>query len=38
MEFVFETIYNQKALTAMVKGVRKTARKKGQKEVVFLVE
>jgi len=28
MEFVFETIYNQKALTAMAKGIRKTARKK----------
>ncbi len=28
MEFIFETTYNQKALTAMAKGVRKTARKK----------
>ncbi len=28
MEFVFETIYNQKALTAMAKGIRKTVRKK----------
>lgn len=28
MEFVFETTYNQKALTTMAKGVRKTARKK----------
>ena len=31
MEFVFETTYNQKALTAMAKGVRKTARKKRTK-------
>lgn len=28
MEFVFDTIYNQKALTSMVKGVRKTVRRK----------
>ncbi len=28
MEFIFETTYNQKALSAMAKGVRKTARKK----------
>ncbi len=31
MEFVFETTYNQKALTQMAKGVRKTARKKRSK-------
>ncbi len=31
MEFVFETTYNQKALTTMAKGVRKTARKKRTK-------
>ncbi len=31
MEFIFETIYNQKALTAMAKGIRKTARKKRTK-------
>ncbi len=31
MEFIFETTYNQKALTAMAKGVRKTARKKRTK-------
>ncbi len=28
MEFIFETIYNQKAMTEMAKGIRKTARKK----------
>lgn len=28
MEFTFETTYNQKALTAMAKGLRKTVRKK----------
>lgn len=28
MEFTFETTYNQKALTAMAKGLRKTLRKK----------
>lgn len=28
MEFTFETTYNQKALTAMAKGLRKTIRKK----------
>ncbi len=31
MEFIFETIYNQKAMTAMAKGIRKTARKKRTK-------
>lgn len=31
MEFVFETTYNQKALTAMAKGIRKTAREKRSK-------
>ncbi len=31
MEFIFETAYNQKALAAMAKGVRKTARKKRTK-------
>ena len=31
MEFIFETTYNQKALTAMAKGLRKTARKKRSK-------
>ncbi len=31
MEFIFETTYNQKALTAMAKGIRKTARKKRTK-------
>ena len=31
MQFTFETIYNQKALTAMAKGIRKTARKKRSK-------
>ncbi len=31
MEFIFETTYNQKALTAMAKGIRKTARKKHTK-------
>ncbi len=31
MGFIFETTYNQKALTAMAKGVRKTARKKRSK-------
>lgn len=31
MEFTFETTYNQKALTAMAKGIRKTARKKRTK-------
>ncbi len=31
MEFIFETVYNQKALIAMAKGVRKTARKKHSK-------
>ncbi len=31
MEFIFETAYNQKALTAMAKGIRKTARKKRSK-------
>lgn len=31
MEYIFETTYNQKALTAMAKGVRKTARKKRNK-------
>ena len=28
MEFIFETDYNQKAMTAMAKGLRKTVRKK----------
>jgi len=28
MEFIFETTYNQKALTAMAKAIRKTACKK----------
>lgn len=31
MEFVFETVYNQKSLTAMAKAVNKTARKKRSK-------
>ncbi len=31
MQFTFETTYNQKALTAMAKGIRKTARKKRTK-------
>ena len=31
MKFIFETTYNQKALTEMAKGVRKTARKKRTK-------
>ena len=31
MEFAFETVYNQKALTAMAKAVRKTARAKRSK-------
>lgn len=31
MEFIFETTYNQKALTTMAKGIRKTARKKRSK-------
>ncbi len=31
MQFTFETIYNQKALTAMAKGIRKTVRKKRSK-------
>ena len=31
MEFIFETTYNQKALTTMAKGIRKTARKKRTK-------
>lgn len=36
MEFNFETTYNQKALTAMAKGLRKTVRKKkSQRSHVF---
>lgn len=31
MEFIFETTYDQKALTAMAKGIRKTARQKRTK-------
>ncbi len=31
MEFTFETAYNQKALTAMARGLRKTVRKKSSK-------
>ncbi len=31
MEFIFETVYNQRALTTMAKGIRKIARKKRTK-------
>ena len=37
MEFKFETAYDQEAVTAMAKAVRKTARKKEAAARIYLV-